>query len=200
MYIFLQGDNRSGLGRIWTHFLGDIIFRAVTLGHHPPMTGFHSRVFVVLSNAFNFKYPFLSGGRGWFMFTVLTVPFYLKTTDLFTPAFLSRLSLAVASIPWLWTKQQPHIWQIKGLKQQKPYYANLSLAGGGRVLRLVRLYLWGSVFKSCQFHSGCTPCKQCTLRETIYLKHAPSCSDIACSKPSRPSMSRRQIPISTSMS
>ena len=34
--------------RILTNFLGDIIFRGVTIGHHPPMTGFHRRVFVVL--------------------------------------------------------------------------------------------------------------------------------------------------------
>ena len=51
-------------------------------------------------NAFNFKYQFLSWGRGWFIFPFLTVPLYFKTTDLFPPAFLSRLSLAVASVPW----------------------------------------------------------------------------------------------------
>ena len=54
-----------------------------------------------------FKYQFLSGGRGWFMFPFLTVPLYFKTTDLFPPAFLSRLSSAVASVPWLWPQRQP---------------------------------------------------------------------------------------------
>ena len=107
---------------------------------------------------------FWAGGGGWFMFPFLTIPLYFKTTDLFPPALLSRLSLAVAYVPWLLPQQQPQIWKIQVLKQQRPYYANLSLAVGGRVLQLGRLYLRGSVFKSCQFHSGCTPCKQCTPR------------------------------------
>ena len=160
----------------------------------------YSLTAVVLSNAFNFKYQFLSRGRGWFMFSFLTVSLYFKTTDLFPPAFLSRPSLDVASVPWLWPQRQPQIWQIQGLKKQRPYYANLALAGSGRVLRLGRLYLQRSVFKSCQFHSGCTPCKKCTPRGENYSKHAPSCLDLARSKPSSPSISCRQRPISTSMS
>ena len=143
---------------------------------------------------------FSSGGRGWFMFPFQTVSLHFKTTDLFPPAFLSRLSLAVASVTWLWPQQQPQILQIQGLKQQRSYYANLSLAGGGWVLRIGRLYLQGSVFKSCQFQSGCTPCKQCTTRGRTSSNHAPSWSDLARSKPSIPIMSHRQRPISTSMS
>ena len=53
---------------------------------------------VVLSNAFSFKYKFLSRGRGCFMFPFLTVPLSFKTTDIFPPDFLSRLYLAVASV------------------------------------------------------------------------------------------------------
>ena len=48
VYIVYKVYTRSGIGRIRTHFLGDIIFRAVTLGHHPPMTGLYSRFFLVL--------------------------------------------------------------------------------------------------------------------------------------------------------
>ena len=69
-----------------------------------------------LSNAFNFKYPFLSGGWGWFMFPFLTFPLYFKNTHLFPHAFLSCLSLDVAPVPWLWPQRQPQIWQIQGIK------------------------------------------------------------------------------------
>ena len=48
VYIVYKVYTRSGIGRIRTHFLGDIIFRAVTLGHHPPMTGLYSGFFFLV--------------------------------------------------------------------------------------------------------------------------------------------------------